>query len=85
MPMLPVLIFAALGLLFGWATYPRRHLFSEGHARQRRGDDDPLDSRTVWVALCSLLWPLMVLSGLFGAWRRARVAARPRVGDRPPR
>jgi hypothetical protein len=30
------------------------------------------------VAMCSLLWPLMLVSGLFGWWHRHARAARPR-------
>lgn len=78
----PILVFIVLGVCFGLATMTHRHLFSEGVTRD---DDDAARSgwqqRLVWVLLCSLLWPLMALTGLHSLWllarRRAR-AARPR-------
>ncbi len=57
--------FCLVGALFGLATYSRRHLFSEGHTRA--GTDAGWVSRLGWAVLCTLLWPLMVLTGAFNA------------------
>lgn len=76
---LPIVLFLAIGVLFGLATYSNRHLFSEGSTKRGAGRGDPLDSRLAWVAMCAVLWPVMALTGLYGAWyrSRARVAVRP--------
>ncbi len=78
-----LVVFFSLGLLFGWFTWPHRHLFSEGHTRRGRpGEDDGPGQRVVWVLVCSALWPLFALTGLYSAVHRAR--ARARVAP-PPR
>lgn len=65
------LIYFALGTGFGLLSWTRRHLFSEGHSRRTApGEDDGWGSRVVWVLLCSGLWPLMALTGVYGAWHR---------------
>lgn len=70
-------VFFAFGAVFGLATWSHRHLFSEGHTRRGApGEDDGLGSRLLWVALCSALWPLFVLTGLYSAGHRARQRAR---------
>lgn len=69
-----IVTFLACGVAFGAATYSRRHLFSEGHGRAaRKGDNDPLDSRMVWLLMSSCLWPLFALAGLYS---RVRVGAK---------
>ena len=78
----PIVLFIVIGALFGLMTFSRRHLFSEGGTRagdpaRARG----LDGRAVWVATCCALWPLMVVSGSFGWWRR-RAAAIPKDDSR---
>lgn len=76
-------VFFAFGAFFGLASWSRRHLFSEGHTRPGAGGaDDGLGSRVVWVMLCSGLWPLMVLSGLYSAGHRARQRVRDAGRDR---
>lgn len=67
-------LFIAFGALFGLLTHAHRHLFSEGPVRRRTQDDaDPLQTRLAWTVLCTLLWPLMALTGLYGWWvRRGR-------------
>lgn len=71
----PILAFIALGLCFGLATMSRQHFFSEGVSA-----DDPAaggwKQRLVWVLMCSLLWPLMALTGLHSLWLLARRRAR---------
>lgn len=70
-------VFFAIGTCFGLATWPYRHLFSEGHTRPvTPGQDDGLGARLMWVLLCSALWPLMLLTGLYSAGYKARVRAR---------
>lgn len=67
----PIVLFLVFGAVFGLVTYPSRHHFSEGTARQvSSAEKDPMDSRLVWTLLCSCLWPLMALTGLYGYWRR---------------
>ena len=71
--------FFVFGACFGLATWSNRHLFSEGHTRRGApGEGDGLGARLVWVMLCSGLWPLMILTGVYSAAHRARVRARDR-------
>lgn len=58
-------VFCLVGALFGLTTASRRHLFSEGHSRP--GARDGWRPRAGWVLLCTLLWPLMLLTGAFNA------------------
>jgi hypothetical protein len=79
----PILIYLVFGAFFGLATYGNRHLFNEGP--RRRGDvdgNDPLDGRLMWTAICTALWPLMVLTGFVTLWKHARVRVPPRERDR---
>ncbi|MBT9488769.1 MAG: hypothetical protein IV093_14775 [Rubrivivax sp.] len=65
--------FALFGAGFGWLSYSRRHLFSEGATRPAEGaDPHPLAGRLGWSLLCSGLWPLMALTGLHSWWRLSR-------------
>jgi hypothetical protein len=67
-------LFLAFGALFGHITYANRHLFSEGPARRpEEGERDATDSRWLWMAICSCLWPLFTMTGLYALWRRSRV------------
>ena len=59
----PIIAFLVFGACFGWATFSRRHLFSEGVTRASEGG---AGARLVWVLLCSGLWPLMALTGVEG-------------------
>jgi hypothetical protein len=59
-----ILAFVAIGAAFGWLTFAQRHHFSEGSSRP--SPDDGAWQRAGWVLTCSLLWPLMVVSGAFG-------------------
>jgi hypothetical protein len=68
-----IVAFLAVGAVFGFATYSRRHLFSEGSTRDTGTQArDALDGRLMWVVLCTGLWPIYVLTGLYGLWRRSR-------------
>lgn len=77
---LPIALFLVFGFCFGLASYSNRHLFSEGPTQRRdKGKTDPLDGRLMWTLICTLLWPIMVLTGLSSWWilsRRRAVAAR---------
>ncbi len=77
---LPIALFLVFGFCFGLASYSNRHLFSEGPTRRHdKTENDPLDGRLMWTLICTLLWPIMVLTGLNSWWilsRRRAVAAR---------
>ena len=70
---LPIVLFLLFGAAFGWATASRRHLFSEGPSRRPdAAERDALAGRVTWVLICTCLWPLMALTGLYSAWRLSR-------------
>jgi Ca2+/H+ antiporter len=72
-PATAIVLFFVFGMMFGLATHAHRHLFSEGHTkRSARDERDPLQSRFAWALLCSALWPLMALTGLFSWWAKAK-------------
>lgn len=65
--------FIGFGMLFGLLTYRNRHLFGEGPSR--REDADPHDGprgALLWVMICSMLWPILAFTGVYGVWRRAQ-------------
>lgn len=72
--------FLTFGAGFGLVTFSHRHLFSEGPSRQaQRGDeDDNALQRVIWVASCSALWPLMMLTRALSLWRLRRMRAQQR-------
>jgi hypothetical protein len=65
---LPIVLFLAIGALFGLLSYPQRHHFSEGSTAADA--DRGLLGRLGWAALCTPLWPLMLVSGAFGLVNR---------------
>jgi len=68
-----IALFALFGAVFGWLSYPSRHLFSEGASRPSEGPGrHPVAGRMGWSLLCAGLWPLMVLTGLHSWWRLSR-------------
>jgi hypothetical protein len=67
---LPIALFLLIGAVFGLLSYPQRHRFSEGETRP--GADQGLLGRLGWAALCTPLWPLMLVSGAFGLVARQR-------------
>jgi hypothetical protein len=74
-----IVAFLTFGACFGFVTFSRRHLFSEGPTASTSGyEPNLLDGRTFWVLLCSFLWPIMLFTGVNTAWvlfkRRARQA-----------
>lgn len=69
----PIVLFIVFGAVFGWLSFAHRHLFSEGPTRRPDlGESGSLGARLVWVMVCSALWPLMVLTGLYSLWRLKR-------------
>ncbi len=64
-----ICLFLIFGSFFGAATYSKRHLFSEGPQKAQNSDQtSSLKSRIFWVMLCTLLWPIMAITGLNTAW-----------------
>ena len=68
-PYIYICLFLIFGAFFGVATYSKRHLFSEGPQKAKESEQTPsLISRTFWIMLCTLLWPIMVITGMNTAW-----------------
>ncbi len=68
-----IFTYFGLGLAFGLATATRRHLFSEGPARPPEARHvTVMDGPAMWVLTSAVLWPLLAVSGLYGAWHRRR-------------
>ena len=64
-----IYLYLIFGTFFGFATYSKRHLFSEGP--QKAGSPDQpssLKGRIFWIMLCTLLWPIMGITGINTAW-----------------
>jgi hypothetical protein len=79
----PIVLFLLFGACFGFATYSRRHLFSEGPTRRAKPqDENALGGRLMWMLICTFLWPIMALTGVHSAWL---LAARRRAAARLPR
>ncbi len=81
-----IMAFLAFGCFFGLATFTHRHLFSEGpHGAEVVASISNKGAWAFWVAMSTLLWPILVVSGLNTAWvlakRRAR-AAKSAIGQR---
>ncbi len=72
-------LFILFGACFGFITYAQRHLFSEGPHKAKGSDDSPFETRTFWVLLCALLWPIMVVTRVHSAWimHKRRKQAKP--------
>ncbi len=71
----PIVLFIIFGAAFGWVTFAHRHLFSEGPGRPPDpAEPASIGARLVWVMVCSGLWPLMALTGLYSLWRLRRAA-----------
>lgn len=68
-----IFAFLIVGACFGFTTFSRRHLFSEG---PHRAEDDlqtsSLGSLVFWTMVCTFLWPVMVLTGINTAWVLAK-------------
>jgi hypothetical protein len=62
-------LYLIFGTFFGFATYSKRHLFSEGPLKAKDSDQtSSLGGRIFWVMVCTLLWPIMVITGINTAW-----------------
>ena len=60
-----IYLFLFTGATFGLATFPVRHLFSEGpRAVDALPGQREIGERVLWMLICAFLWPIMVLSGL---------------------
>lgn len=70
---LTLMMFLVAGLAFGLSTLTHRHLFSEGGTPPNPGEG--WGPRLMWVTMCTLLWPIFAVTGLYGAWHRRRVRA----------
>lgn len=76
-----IVSFLVFGALFGLATYPVRHLFSEGTvSRSDNGERGPMDGRTMWVAISVFLWPILMFTGLYTMVYKSRMRLRARNG-----
>ena len=65
-----VVLYLAIGAVFGLASYPYRHLFGEGPSSKAHADPQGgLTGRAYWVAMCTCLWPVMLLSGAVALWK----------------
>jgi len=72
-----IIMFLVFGAVFGFATYSRRHLFGEGPSKPKNADPvGGLQGRAYWVSMSTLLWPVLVLAGVYGAYRRRLVQRR---------
>ena len=64
-----ICLFLVFGACFGFVTYSKRHLFNEGPQKSGDSSQAPsLKGRIFWVMLCTLLWPIMVVTGINTAW-----------------
>ena len=63
-----ITLFILFGACFGFLTYAQRHLYSEGPHKAKSSDDSLFETRTFWVLLCALLWPIMVVTRIHSAW-----------------
>ena len=74
-----IAVYFLCGASFGLVTFSSKHQFSEGP--ERRADPagrEAMDGRLAWVLICSCLWPIMALTGVYSflRLRRARVSVR---------
>jgi hypothetical protein len=66
-----IMAFFALGGVFGLVTFRHRHFFSEGPSRAPASVGDGAGERMLWLCIAATLWPVLALTGLYGAWRRS--------------
>lgn len=73
-----IILFLLIGAVFGAWSFPSRHLFSEGPSRSEPVTGAQWSARVFWVAVCTFLWPIMLLTGFHSAWilaKRKRAAS----------
>jgi len=64
-----ICLYLIFGASFGFVTHSKRHLFSEGPQKAKDAEETPsLAGRIFWVMVCTLLWPIMVITGINTAW-----------------
>jgi len=57
--------FLVIGACFGLASFSNRHLFSEGPSKAEDIEtSSEASARIYWLLVCTLLWPIMVLTGI---------------------
>jgi hypothetical protein len=64
--------FLVLGACFGLVSFSHRHLFNEGPTQVSGASGLALTARLFWLLVCTLLWPIMVLTGINTAWVLAK-------------
>ena len=67
-----IILFLVIGAGFGAWSFPSRHLFSEGPSRSEAVVGKQWSARLFWVAVCTFLWPIMLLTGFHSAWILAK-------------
>jgi hypothetical protein len=66
-------LFLLIGTCFGLLSFSNRHLFSEGPSHApAAGTGSRWSGWLFWLALCTLLWPIMLLTGLNTIWVLAK-------------
>jgi hypothetical protein len=73
---LPLILFFVVGAAFGLLTFSARHLYSEGSVDRNDVAADSLVARLGWLALCTMLWPVMVLARLYYLGSRKPASAK---------
>jgi hypothetical protein len=64
-----ILSYLVIGFCFGVVSFSNRNLFSEGPTRLEVGSGAAqLQERAFWALLCTFLWPILLLTGLYSAW-----------------
>jgi Ni/Fe-hydrogenase subunit HybB-like protein len=64
-----ICLYLIFGTCFGLATFSKRHLFSEGPHKAKDNDQtSSLKTHIFWTMVCTLLWPIMVITGINTAW-----------------
>ena len=62
-------LYLFFGACFGFATYSKRHLFSEGPRKELDSEKTSLlEGRIFWIMVCTFLWPIMVITRINTAW-----------------
>lgn len=62
-------LYLIFGATFGFAAYSKRHLLSEGPQKAKDSDQtSSLKGYIFWIMVCTLLWPIMVITGINTAW-----------------
>jgi len=77
-----IISFLVLGAIFGLASFPVRHFFSEGpHKAEDSAESLSPGNRVFWAMVCTFLWPILVLTGINSALIIARRKRQQRLVD----